>query len=1055
MYRKVDNSLDFVPREQEILKFWEDQEIFQKQVKQREEGDCYTFYDGPPTANGMPHIGHVLTRAIKDLIPRYQSMRGKNVLRKAGWDTHGLPVELEVEKALGINGKDEIEAYGIEEFVKKCKESVWVYKGEWEELSKRVGYWVDMADPYITYDQNYIESEWWAMKEIWEKDLLYQGHKIVPYCPRCGTALASHEVAQGYKDVKEKSIYVKFKVKNEDAYFAVWTTTPWTLPSNLALAVNPVIDYVLIEMESCCGTTRYYLAKDLITQVFGEEAEYKVISTCKGSDLAGKEYEPILPYANDAVAKSGKKAFYVTEADYVTITDGTGIVHIAPAFGEDDYQVGKKYDLPFVQFVEEDGTLPEQVTDFAGLFVKDADPKITAKLDEEGKLIHIHDFEHNYPFCWRCDTPLIYYSRGGWFIAMTKLRDELMANNAKVHWLPPSLGEKRFGNFLENVIDWNISRERYWGMPLPIWQCPNGHTHVVGSIEELKEMAVDCPEDIELHRPYIDEVHLRCPECGEEMTRVSEVMDCWFDSGSMPFAQWHYPFENKEEFEKHFPADFISEAVDQTRGWFYSLTAISTLLFGQEAFKNCVVLGHVQDKDGIKMSKHKGNVVAPMEILGQEGADAVRWYFYSNSQPWLPSRFSAEAVNEGKRKFMGTLWNTYAFYVLYAEIDKFNPQDHGWDPHNLAVIDKWILSRLNTLVKSVSECLDNLDILQACRKLEKFVDDLSNWYVRRNRERYWVAGMPQDKVDAYQCLYTVLNTLAKLIAPFTPFLAEMLYQNLTVGKVDGAPESVHLCDYPLVDESLIDERVEEQMETVLKLVNLGRTARSVSQMKTRQPLARIIAVGADAIDEEFAELVTDELNVKSIESADDAVSLQDYHFKPQLRLLGKRFGARLQEVRSLLENLDGIKAYKELKTDGKLILEMADGPEELTEEELIIESKQAEGFAAASDYGITVALDTELTPELIEEGYLRELVSKIQTQRKDSGFEVTDRIKLYFGGDEELFSLARKYEQDLLSAVLGLSLETLEEAPEFLKDKATNLDINDKKLILILEQQKA
>lgn len=1052
MYQKVDNSLDFVSREKEILEFWKKEEIFKKQVELRKGGEDYTFYDGPPTANGKPHIGHVLTRAIKDLIPRYHSMKGKNVLRKAGWDTHGLPVELEVEKALGINGKDEIEAFGVENFIQECKKSVWTYKKDWEVLSERVGYWVDMDDPYVTYEDGYIESEWWAMKEIDKKGLLYQGNKIVPYCPRCGTSLASHEVAQGYKDITDESIYVRFKLEeDDDVFFAAWTTTPWTLPSNLALAVHPDVDYVMVERNEGCCTNYYYLAKDLIDQVFPEE-DLDIVREVKGRDLVGLKYEPILPYAKDIVEKSGKKAFEVLPADFVTTADGTGIVHVAPAFGEDDSKVGKEFDLPFVQLVTDQGLLPEEVTDFAGMFVMDANPKITELLAQKGSLIHIRSYGHNYPHCWRCDTPLIYYARQGWFVEMTKVREQLLANNAQVNWIPQNIGEGRFGNFLENVIDWNISRERYWGMPLPIWICPNGHRHVVGSVAELRELSPDCPDDLQLHRPYIDEVHINCPECGELASRVPEVMDCWFDSGAMPFAQWHYPMENEQGFKDHYPADFISEAVDQTRGWFYSLMALGTVLFDEAPFKNCIVLGHVQDKEGVKMSKHVGNVVDPNDVLDKEGADAVRWYFYSNSQPWLPTRFSYDGVNESKRKFMGTLWNTYAFFVLYADIDKFGPEAYDWDKKNLCVMDRWILSKLNSLIKEVSASIEKFDILTATRSLEAFVDDLSNWYVRRGRERYWVADMPQDKVDAYQVLYEVLVKTAQVAAPFTPFMSEMLYQNLVVGKVTDAPISIHLTDYPEVEEDLIDDELERQMELVLKLVNLGRTARSLSQVKTRQPLARMLVVGADqGLGQEFVELVEDELNIKDLEWADDADSLQDYHFKPQLRLLGKRFGPRLNELRGILDNFqDGVAKFKELKANGQIVVEMADGPEILTEEELIIETIQADGFAAASDYGLTVALDTDLTSDLIDEGFLRELVSKIQNQRKESGFEVQNRIKVYLAGSEKLLALAEKFSEALMDDVLAVEIANLSDAPAGIQE-AQVWDINGENIEVALE----
>lgn len=1054
MYRKVDSSLDFVQREEAILKFWQEKDIFRKQVKLRENGEKFTFYDGPPTANGKPHIGHILTRAIKDLIPRYQSMKGKNVLRKAGWDTHGLPVELEVEKLLGINGKDQIEKYGIEPFIKQCRESVWKYKKEWEEMSDRVAYWADMEHPYITYENNYIESEWWALKKIHERGLLYQGHKIVPYCPRCGTALASHEVAQGYKDVTENSIYVRFAVKDEaDTYFAAWTTTPWTLPSNVALTVGPEIDYVLCEREEEGRKVRYYLAEAHVEDVLGEGAT--ILRRMKGGELTGKRYEPILPYARDFVAKSGKDAWVVVAGDFVTTGDGTGIVHIAPAFGEDDANVGHRYDLPFVQLVQEDGCLPPEVTDFAGRFCKEADPLIIDKLKAEGSLLKVLPYTHSYPFCWRCDTPLIYYARTGWFIRTTDLRAEMVEHNQKINWIPPTIGSGRFGNFLENNIDWNISRERYWGMPLPIWHCDDcGHIHVVGSIEELKSMSDDCPEEIELHRPYIDAVHLRCPHCGKPMHRVPEVIDCWFDSGAMPFAQWHYPFENKEIFEARFPADFISEAVDQTRGWFNSLHMMSNLLFDDIAFKNCIVLGLVQDKDGLKMSKHKGNVVDPWSVLNTEGADAVRWYFYSNSQPWLPSRFSLTAVNEDKRKFMGTLWNTYAFFILYANIDHFEACDHHLDPATLGVMDRWILSRLNSLVAEIDEKLSAYDITASARALEDFVDELSNWYVRRGRERFWAPGMEKDKIDAYLTLYTVLLTLAKVAAPFTPFLAEELYQNLAVGHLPNAKESVHLEDFPRADESLIDKELEKQMALVLELVALGRTARAAFGLKTRQPLKRMLCAGREKLAEEYAALVSDELNVKGLEWTDDASALQDYHFKPQLRLLGKRFGKRLAEVKSKLDALDGVKAWRSLKENGFITLDSEEGPEKISEEELLVEVVQAKDYASASDHGVTVALDTRLSQELIDEGLLREVVSKVQTMRRDSGFEVTDHITLAAGGNEKIYELLKREEQTVLSEVLGDALISLEDAPEELKAAARKWDINGEELFLAVSREK-
>ena len=1054
MYREVDNSLNFLKREEEVLDFWKENDIFRKSVELRKDAERFTFYDGPPTANGKPHIGHVLTRVIKDIIPRYRTMKGYNVLRKAGWDTHGLPVELEVEKMLGIDGKDKIEAYGVEKFIEHCKESVWKYKKEWEEMSDRVGYWADMDDPYITYDNKYIESLWWALKTIWEKDLIYQGHKIVPYCPRCGTALASHEVAQGYHDVKEKSIYVRFKVTGEDdTYFAAWTTTPWTLPSNLALAVNADETYALVKVAGCdCEdhdhddhVAYYYLAKDLIEDVFGEHAE--IVREMKGRELEHKTYEPIFPYAVEIVEKSGKDAFYVTCADYVTLTDGTGIVHIAPAFGEDDAAVGKAYNLPFVQLVNDDGTMPAEVTDAAGEFCKDADAILIDKLADDGLLIRTQMFEHSYPFCWRCDTPLIYYARHSWFIEMTKVRDMLLANNAKVNWIPETIGTGRFGNFLENVVDWGLSRERYWGTPLPMWICDSCHKqHMIGSVAELREMAVESPEgELDLHKPYVDKIELTCPDCGGVMHRVPEVIDCWFDSGSMPFAQWHYPFENKEKFEARFPADFISEAVDQTRGWFYTMMAIATLLFDEEAFENCIVLGHVLDANGIKMSKHKGNVVDPWDMLNGEGADAVRWYFYTNSQPWLPSRFSGEAVNEMKRRYMGTVWNTYAFYVLYANIDNFNPAEHELDRDSLSIMDRWILSRLNTLIKNVDTRLGKYDITGAARALEAFADDLSNWYVRRGRERYWAAGMEQDKINAYMTLFTVLKSLTLLSAPFVPFMSENMYQNLIRTSFDDAPESVHLADYPVADESFIDANLEEEMKTVLQLVILGRSARNTGGMKIRQPLSRMIAVGADRLSDDLANLVLDELNIKQMEWADQADDLKDYRFKPQLRLLGRRFGKNLPELQQVLTDLNGQEAMRRLKEDGFITVNVAGQDEKLIEEELLIETVEPEGYATASDHGIFVALDTELTDELIEEGMLRELVSKIQTMRKESGYEVTDRINLYYG-ESKLSDLIENHADWIRDEVLAREIKPLTDC-----DNRKEWDINGVALTLAME----
>lgn len=1039
MYRKVDHSLNFVDREARVLAFWKEKDIFKKQVAQHENDPAYTFYDGPPTANGRPHIGHVLTRAIKDLIPRYHSMKGENVLRKAGWDTHGLPVEIEVEKRLGISGKDQIEAYGIEPFIRECKKSVWTYLGEWEELSDRVGFWADMEHPYVTYHQDYIESEWWAVRQIWEKGLLYQGHKIVPYCPRCGTALASHEVAQGYKLVKENSIYVRFAVKDEPrTWFAVWTTTPWTLPSNVALTVHPEVDYVLIEREEEDGPNRYWVGASLIQAVFGE-GEYKELRRVKGKELEHLHYEPLFPYALATIAQQKKDAYYVTCAEYVTTADGTGIVHCAPAFGEDDYKVGQAYDLPFVQLVDSKGSMTPEVEVAAGLFVKKADPLIIRAIQEKGRMIRVQPFEHEYPHCWRCDTPLIYYARDGWFIRMTRLREALMENNSHVTWQPPTIGSGRFGNFLENVIDWAVSRERYWGMPLPIWRCPDcGHLEVIGSIAELREKSYDCPEEIELHRPYIDQVHLHCPHCGGNMSRIPEVIDVWFDSGSMPFAQWHYPFENKELFEKRFPADFISEAVDQTRGWFYSLLAVSTLLFDKEAFKNCLVLGLVQDKNGVKMSKHKGNVIAPNEILDAEGADAVRWYFYSGSQPWLPSRFSAEAVDEVKRRFMGTIWNSYAFFIQYADLAGFVP---GSGSGEQTVMDRFILSRLQTLISEVRADLDGLDITGAARSLEGFVDELSNWYVRLSRDRFSENAAAEDRQAALATLYEVLETLTRLLAPFLPFLAEEIYQNLVVGHAAGVPESVHLCSYPEADTARIDRELEDQMELAETLVSLGRTARAASGIKTRQPLQRLLVVSEQKLDPAYDALVAAELNIREIDWASDAVSLQDYRFKPELKRLGRRFGKRLGELRTLLSELDGREAYRQLRADGQITVQMADGPEVLSAEDLLVESVQAEGYASASEGGITVALDETLTPQLIEEGYLRELTSRIQLLRKSSGLEVSDHIRLYLAADGELRQILDKYAAEIRQTVLAEALLPLAEADAAASPEET-LDIN-------------
>ena len=1015
MYSKVDTNLNFVDREKEVLDFWKKNNIAQKAIDQREGCDTFTFYDGPPTANGKPHIGHVLTRVIKDMLPRYQSMKGKKVLRKAGWDTHGLPVELEVEKLVGINGKEQIEEYGIEPFIKKCRESVWKYKGMWEEFSDVVGFWADMEHPYITYENDFIESEWWALKEIWKKGLLYKGHKVVPYCPRCGTPLSSHEVAQGYKDVKERSAMVKFKVKDEDAYFLAWTTTPWTLPSNLGLCVNPEVDYVKIKVDG----TVYYMAEALVDTVFeGVEGEREVLEKYKGKDLEYREYEPLYDYA---VGKLKKKAFYVVCDDYVTTSDGTGIVHIAPAFGEDDNRVCRKYDMPFVQFVNNKGEMTEE-TDWPGVFVKDADPLIIDDLKKSGKLFKAPKFEHSYPHCWRCDTPLIYYARETWFIKMTDVKDKLIANNNKVNWIPKSIGEGRFGDWLEHVQDWGLSRNRYWGTPLPVWECECGHQHTIGSIAELKEMSDNCPDDIELHRPYIDAVTIKCPECGKEMHRVPEVIDCWFDSGSMPFAQWHYPFENKDIFEKRFPADFISEAVDQTRGWFYSLIAISTLLFDEAPYKNVIVLGHVQDKDGRKMSKSKGNAVDPMQALGQHGADAIRWYFYENSAPWLPNRFHDDAVQEGQRKFMGTLWNTYAFFVLYANIDNFDATKYTLDYDKLPVMDKWVLSRLNTMVKEVDSDLSNYKVTEAAKALQAFTDELSNWYVRRSRARFWAKGMEQDKINAYMTLWTALVTTAKAAAPMVPFITESIYRNLVCSIDKTAPESVHLADYPTVNEAWIDEELEKNMELVLEIVVLGRASRNETNIKNRQPVAHMYVNAERELSDFFKEIVADELNVKEVVFKDDMEEYLTYSFKPNFRVLGPKVGKQIGAVKGALAKLNGHKAKAELDATGKLVVALPDGEVTLTSEDVEVSMAQTEGFNCQRYNGVTIALDTTLTEELLEEGFVREIISKVQTMRKENGFEVTDHIKVSLSGNEKLQAIVAKNEDYLKEITLADSV---------------------------------
>ena len=1017
MYSKVDTNLNFVEREQEVAQFWKDNDIALQAVEQRRGNDTFTFYDGPPTANGKPHIGHVLTRVIKDMLPRYQSMKGKNVLRKAGWDTHGLPVELEVEKAVGINGKEQIEEYGIEPFIKKCRESVWKYKGMWEEFSEVVGFWADMDHPYITYENDFIESEWWALKQIWDKGLLYKGYKVVPYCPRCGTPLSSHEVAQGYKDVKERSAMVKFKARDEEAYFLAWTTTPWTLPSNLGLCVNPEVDYVKVKVAG----TVYYMAEALVETVFADtEGEREILGRCKGRELEYREYEPLYPYA---VGKLKKKAFFVVCDDYVTTSDGTGIVHIAPAFGEDDNRVCMKYDMPFVQYVDSKGEMTAD-TDWPGVFVKDADPLILEDLKKKGKLFKAPKFEHSYPHCWRCDTPLIYYARESWFIKMTAVQEELIANNKTVNWIPKTIGEGRFGDWLEHLQDWGISRNRYWGTPLPVWECKCGHQHAIGSIAELKEMSDNCPEEIELHRPYIDKVTLRCPECGGEMHRVPEVIDCWFDSGSMPFAQWHYPFENKEIFESRFPADFISEAVDQTRGWFYSLIAISTLLFHKAPYKNVIVLGHVQDENGQKMSKSKGNAVDPMEALRKHGADAIRWYFYENSAPWLPNRFHDAAVQEGQRKFMGTLWNTYAFFVLYADIDEFDATKHVLDYGQLSVMDKWCLSRLNTMVREVDDNLSNYRVTEAAKALQDFVDELSNWYVRRSRSRFWAKGMEQDKINAYMTLYTALVTTAKAAAPLIPFMTESIYRNLVCSIDKAAPISVHLCDYPEVHEEQIDTALEQHMELVLNIVVLGRAARNEANIKNRQPIGRMFVQAPYALPDFFREIVEDELNVKEVIFKESMEDFTKYTFKPQFRVLGPKVGKDMGAVKQALLNLPGAQAKAELDKTGTLKVTLADGKEyALTAEDVEIQTEQTEGFNCQHYGEVSIALETTLSEELLEEGFVREIISKVQTMRKENGYEVTDHITVSLSGNDKLIAIVHKPENEAMLKSVTLADE--------------------------------
>ena len=1021
MYQKVDTNLNFVDREKQVEKFWKENHIFEKSMEDRKDDPTYMFYDGPPTANGKPHIGHVLTRVIKDMIPRYRTMKGYMVPRKAGWDTHGLPVELEVEKKLGLDGKEQIEEYGMEPFIQQCKESVWKYKGMWEDFSSTVGFWADMENPYVTYHDDYIESEWWALKEIWNKKLLYKGFKIVPYCPRCGTPLSAQEVSQGYKTVKERSAIVRFKVVGEDAYFLAWTTTPWTLPSNVALCVNPTEVYC--KVKAADGYT-YYMAEALLDKVLGklgseETPAYEVLEKYVGKDLEYKEYEPLFACAGEAAAKQKKKAHFVTADNYVTMSDGTGIVHIAPAFGEDDSRVGRDYDLPFVQFVDGKGDMTAE-TPYAGVFVKKADPLVLQDLDKEGKLFDAPKFEHDYPHCWRCDTPLIYYARESWFIKMTAVKDDLIRNNNTINWIPESIGKGRFGDWLENVQDWGISRNRYWGTPLNIWQCECGHMHSIGSRQELFEMSGDeKAKTVELHRPYIDEITLKCPECGGTMHRVPEVIDCWFDSGAMPFAQHHYPFENKELFEKQFPADFISEAVDQTRGWFYSLLAESTILFNQAPYKNVIVLGHVQDENGQKMSKSKGNAVDPFDALEKYGADAIRWYFYINSAPWLPNRFHGKAVQEGQRKFMGTLWNTYAFFVLYANIDNFDPTKYTLDYDNLPVMDKWLLSKLNSVVKTVDDCLANYKIPESARALQEFVDEMSNWYVRRSRERFWAKGMEQDKINAYMTLYTALVTISKAAAPMIPFMTEEIYQN-PVSSVDkDAIESIHLCDFPKVEEAWINKELEDDMEELLKIVVLGRAARNTANIKNRQPIGTMYIKADKEMGQFYTDIIADELNVKEVKFANDVESFISYSFKPQLRTVGPKYGKLLNGIRTALAEINGTEAMNELRSTGLLTLDINGNKVELSEEDLLIETAQTEGYVTEADGDISVVLDTNLTPELIEEGFVREIVSKVQTMRKEAGFEVMDKIHIYAKDNDKILELMKNHKEEIMSEVLA------------------------------------
>ena len=1035
VYQKVDTNLNFVDREKQVEKFWKENHIFEKSMEDRKDDPTYMFYDGPPTANGKPHIGHVLTRVIKDMIPRYRTMKGYMVPRKAGWDTHGLPVELEVEKKLGLDGKEQIEEYGMEPFIQQCKESVWKYKGMWEDFSSTVGFWADMENPYVTYHDDYIESEWWALKEIWNKKLLYKGFKIVPYCPRCGTPLSAQEVSQGYKTVKERSAIVRFKVVGEDAYFLAWTTTPWTLPSNVALCVNPTETYC--KVKAADGYT-YYMAEALLDKVLGklgseETPAYEVLEKYVGKDLEYKEYEPLFACAGEAAAKQKKKAHFVTADNYVTMSDGTGIVHIAPAFGEDDSRVGRDYDLPFVQFVDGKGDMTAE-TPYAGVFVKKADPLVLQDLDKEGKLFDAPKFEHDYPHCWRCDTPLIYYARESWFIKMTAVKDDLIRNNNTINWIPESIGKGRFGDWLENVQDWGISRNRYWGTPLNIWQCECGHMESVGSRQDLYEKSGDeRAKTIELHRPYIDDITMKCPDCGKTMHRVPEVIDCWFDSGAMPFAQHHYPFENKDLFEQQFPADFISEAVDQTRGWFYSLLAESTLLFNKAPYKNVIVLGHVQDENGQKMSTSKGNAVDPFAALNKYGADAIRWYFYINSAPWLPNRFHGKAVVEGQRKFMSTLWNTYAFFVLYANIDNFDATKYTLNYDKLPVMDKWLLSKLNTMVKTVDEDLGSYKIPEAARALQEFVDDMSNWYVRRSRERFWAKGMEQDKINAYMTLYTALVTVAKAAAPMIPFMTEDIYQNLVRSIDADAPESIHLCDYPEVNEAWIDKDLEANMEELLEIVVLGRACRNTANIKNRQPIGTMYVKAEKAMDKFYTDIIADELNVKEVKFADDVESFISYSFKPQLRTVGPKYGKLLNGIRTALSEIDGTAAMKELRDNGVLVLDIAGNRVELAEEDLLIETAQSEGYVTETDGETSVVLDTNLTPELIQEGFVREIISKVQTMRKEAGFEVMDKIIVYAKDNDKIMDIMKANQDEIKREVLAENI-ILGEAEGYTKE---------------------